>query len=343
MSTPSAGLVHQILLYEDVQHFLDEVLPFVREGIERGEPVLAVTTEVNTSALRDELGRKASDVRFVDPARWYDAPGRTMAACNRYLHEQRDGHDRVRVVGEPVWAGWSTLEISGWKRFEASLNLAFATAPAWMICSYDERALPESVVADARRTHPELSGGGKSLDFADPTGFCTELDTDFEPAPDGRYAALAFDGDPAPVRRFVAPQAANLGLSVSRRDDLVLAANEVTERDPARRGARAGPDLARRPARGVRGVRPGARPRRAAGVRAAGADQRGRPRPVDHPAALRPGRGPYPGDRDDDPVVHAGRHDLRTAPPVPGTTFDVPAMRSHGDDRDPCRSIPCGP
>jgi anti-sigma regulatory factor (Ser/Thr protein kinase) len=222
------SLIHQVLLYQDAQQFLAAVLPFIRGGLDRDEPVLAVTTDVNAKMLRSELGPASDDVQFVDPIRWYDAPGRTMAACHRYVQERRDGHDRVRVVGEPVWAGWNALETAGWKRFEAGLNLAFAAAPAWMICSYDQRILPPEVVADARRTHPELSGGGPSAEYADPTGFCAEMQTDLPPPPDGRFLTTAFDGDPAPVRHFVSSHAATLGLSPRRLDDLVLAVNEVT-------------------------------------------------------------------------------------------------------------------
>jgi anti-sigma regulatory factor (Ser/Thr protein kinase) len=223
----SPSLIHQALLYQDAQQFLAAILPFIRGGLDRDEPVLAVTTDANCEMLRSELGPASGDVQFVDPVRWYDAPGRTLAACHRYVQERRDGHDRVRVIGEPVWAGWNALETAGWKRFEASLNLAFAAAPAWMICSYDQRTLPPEVVADARRTHPELSGGGQNLEYADPTGFFAELQTDLPPPPEGAFVAAAFDGDPAPVRRFVSIQATRLGLPAARLDDLVLAVNEV--------------------------------------------------------------------------------------------------------------------
>ena len=156
------GLVHQALLYESPSQFLAGVLPFIRGGLDRREPVLAVTSDANGALLRDELGGTARDVRFIDQYTWYDAPGRTLAACHRYVQARRDGQERVRVIGEPVWAGWNALETAGWKRFEASLNIAFAAAPAWMICSYDQRALPPEVITAARRTHPQFSGGGQS-------------------------------------------------------------------------------------------------------------------------------------------------------------------------------------
>lgn len=225
MTGPS--LRHQALIYRDAQQFLAAVLPFITEGLGRGEPVLAVTTETNSGLLRHELGRAADDVQFVEPARWYTAPGRTLAACHRYVQERRPGQERVRVVGEPVWTGWSPLETAGWKRFEASLNVALAAAPAWMICSYDQRQLSPEVLADARRTHPLLSGSDSNAEYLDPQGFCSRWEMHLPPAPEGRYAAQNFDGDPAPVRRFVVAQATRLGLPAGRLDDLILAVNEV--------------------------------------------------------------------------------------------------------------------
>jgi anti-sigma regulatory factor (Ser/Thr protein kinase) len=221
------SLVHQALLYEDAQQFLASILPFVREGMDRGEPVLAVVSKNNSALLREELGSAATDVTFVDPMRWYDAPGRTLAACYRYVQERREGQERVRVIGEPVWSGWDQLETAGWKRFEASLNIAFAAAPAWMICSYDQRVLPPEVLADARRTHPQFSGGTRNEEYADQRRFYAEWQLELAAAPEGGYAALSFDGDPAPVRQFAADQATRLGLPAGRIDDLVLAVNEV--------------------------------------------------------------------------------------------------------------------
>lgn len=224
MTAPT--LIHQALLYDDAQQYVDAILPFIRAGVDKGEPVLAVATKTNLAALRDELGDEP-DVKFIDPIRWYEAPGRTIAACHRYLQTHRDGHEWVRVVGEPIWSGWDQLETASWKRFEASLNLAFASAPAWMICSYDRSTLDPDVLADARRTHPQLSSGEPIAEYADPVALCAEWRPVLKPPPEGGYTVFGFDGDPAPVRRFVGEHAPQLGLSATRTDDLVLAVNEV--------------------------------------------------------------------------------------------------------------------
>jgi anti-sigma regulatory factor (Ser/Thr protein kinase) len=96
-----------------------------------------------------------------------------------------------------------------------------------MICSYDQRQLSPEVLADARRTHPQLSGGYANAEYTDPSGLCAEWQLELSPPPEGAHATLDFDGDPAPVRRFVVSEAARLGLPGARLDDLILAVNEV--------------------------------------------------------------------------------------------------------------------
>lgn len=222
------GLVHQMLLYDSPQLFLATAVPFIEEGLNRSDPVLAVTSDANSALLRDELGPTASSVEFIDQVSWYQAPGRTLAACYRYVHERLDHHERVRFIGEPIWSGWDTLEMIEWRRFESMVNAALARFSAWMICSYDSRALPDEIVADARRTHPQIAratGVEVSANYLDPTDYAAG-DRDLSP-PHSRYESIGFDSDPAPVRRFVARTARQLGLAPPRVDDLVLAANEI--------------------------------------------------------------------------------------------------------------------
>jgi anti-sigma regulatory factor (Ser/Thr protein kinase) len=224
-SADESGLIHRALLYGSPQEFLAGVLPFIDEGLHHGEPVLAVTSEDNSSLLREQLGAAADDVQFVDHVTWYDAPGRTLAACHRYLREHINGHDRVRVVGEPVWTGRDALETAEWKRFDALVNVAFAETPTSMLCPYDSRTVPAEVVADARRTHPWLDGD-RNKSYLDPAAFFAVFDKELPP-PAEPPTVIGFRGDPGPVRQFVAGQARRLGLPQSRVDDLVFIVNEV--------------------------------------------------------------------------------------------------------------------
>jgi hypothetical protein len=54
-----------------------------------------------------------------------------------------------------------------WARYESLVNLAFASSPVTIMCTYDKRTIPEGFVADARYTHPEVVRGNDAT--ASPT------------------------------------------------------------------------------------------------------------------------------------------------------------------------------
>ncbi|MEV4398087.1 sensor histidine kinase [Nonomuraea sp. NPDC049607] len=219
-------LVHQALVYSSDAGFLAVAVPFCRDGLAAREKVLAVTTAANIALLTRALGDDAGGVEFVETGGWYDAPGRTLAAYGRYL----DGNPRVRVIGEPVWHGRTPLEETEWTRYESAVNAAFAARSAWMVCAFDERAVPDRVVAGARRTHPGLltgDGPRASPDYVEPGVFTCAADHDPLPPPPPGAAALRFDGDLHRVRRHVRATAERLGLSRALTDRLLLTVNEV--------------------------------------------------------------------------------------------------------------------
>ncbi|MFD7699185.1 anti-sigma factor RsbA family regulatory protein [Streptomyces caelestis] len=225
-------LTHQALIYRNDHEFLATTVPFCLEGLDRGDAVLAVTTPANTVLLRRALGGRASErVEFVDAAEWYRAPGRTLGAYHRYVDRRTaaGGHPRVRVVGEPVWTGRDALETAEWTRYESAVNVAFADCPAWIVCSYDTRVLPGTVVDDALRTHPETVVATSALPsdrYADPTtgdGWqrpLAHLTTQED-------AVVRFGTDLSVVRAEVAGTAARMGLSEDGTQRLVFAVNEV--------------------------------------------------------------------------------------------------------------------
>ncbi|MFI9248285.1 anti-sigma factor RsbA family regulatory protein [Streptomyces sp. NPDC053086] len=165
--------------------------------------------------------------------RWYDAPGRTLAAYHRYV-DQRTGdagrHRQVRVIGEPVWHGRDALEIAEWTRYESIINMAFADCPAWIVCPYDAHVLPPPVLADARRTHPQLVTGAtteSSVHYAAPACAGVWHRGLTRPPHDGREAVMRFDADLTAVRTFVAARAMSLGMSATEAEGLAFAVNEV--------------------------------------------------------------------------------------------------------------------
>ncbi|RJL24471.1 sensor histidine kinase [Bailinhaonella thermotolerans] len=235
MSDPGTGLIHQALFYDRDEEFLAATAGFCLDGLKAGDTVLAVTTAANIGLLRDHLGAAAGEVEFVDARDWYEAPGRTLAAYGRYVDEHEADGRLVRIIGEPVWHGRDGLEEAEWTRYESVINAAFAGSAAWIICPYDERALPAHVVANARRTHPELLAGGETLESAkyeDPYAFVCEGDgLPLPPPPDGAGESLLElrlpDCDLAEVRRRAGDHTRALGLPPDRVQRLVTALNEL--------------------------------------------------------------------------------------------------------------------
>lgn len=173
--TTSVMLEHRVLLYETEQEFVDTVGPFLSEGIERSEALLVVTTSANIELLREQLGSDAERVEFVNRDSWYTDPAPALHDLEEFVKTKLEaGAPWVRMVGDPDWAGTSETETDLWTRYEALVNLVFASSPASFLCAYDTRTIAPEVAGQARRTHPHTIGPQgieSSSDYGDPGGY----------------------------------------------------------------------------------------------------------------------------------------------------------------------------
>jgi anti-sigma regulatory factor (Ser/Thr protein kinase) len=224
------SLIHQALLFDSPSAFLAAAVPFIREGLHRGDSVLAVTSAENEELLRESLNGDAARVTFLPTAGWFDSPGRTLDAHHRRIDALNGSPGILRVLGEPVWTGLDPIETTEWGRYESVMNVALADARAWVMCGYDRRHLPAAIVDDALRTHPALAVGEAtetSATYADPAYYYAERNVELLPHPDAGVERLAEFVDMAPVRQFVADHAIRLGLPADRLDEFTLAVNEI--------------------------------------------------------------------------------------------------------------------
>lgn len=150
---------HRVLMYRSDEELIAAVVPFLEEGVELSHSVAVVMTQPKQELVRDALGARAALVECADWADWYRSP---KEALGRYgeLVKQKVGLGAVwiRVVAEAAW-DCPSPEMAAWIRYESLINLAFASSPATIMCTYDERAFPAEIVADALRTHPEVACG----------------------------------------------------------------------------------------------------------------------------------------------------------------------------------------
>ena len=216
---------HEALFYAGDDDFVAQTSRLVRDGVEAGEPTLVVVAAPKIDRLREALGRDAEAVRFADMAEVGANPARIIPAWQEFV--QAYGPEvGLRGIGEPISAARTGDELVECQRHEALLNLAFPTAPLWLVCPYDLEALPDDVLDEARRSHPFLVHGG----HAEESGSYVHgalVEGVLAPPPEDAAELRIGEGPLDRVRAFVAERAAAAGLDESRRVELVLAGNEI--------------------------------------------------------------------------------------------------------------------
>jgi anti-sigma regulatory factor (Ser/Thr protein kinase) len=224
------GLVHDAFIYSSTEEFLAGCLPFIREGIARGEPTLAAPTADNVALLQRELGAAAGRVDWADDPEAH-RPVQRLGIFLDYIDEhRRRGASRVRLLGEPVWPADSEAGVAEWKRYESFLNVALAPHPVWLVCPYSATDLPADIVGDACRTHPVMGHGSArepSPEYLEPDAFSRRLDAQRQlPAPPAEAIERSFQ-DAADARLFAVEEARRAHVSVDRLVDVKLAVGEV--------------------------------------------------------------------------------------------------------------------
>ncbi|GLZ08627.1 hypothetical protein Acsp03_60930 [Actinomadura sp. NBRC 104412] len=180
----SEPVTHRVLPYDGMEGYLAGAVPFLREGIDAGDRVLAVTPLGSRMILEDALGAAADEVEFADPSDWYTHPPRAMADTLHHAEAALWEGRRLRVLAEPTWTGRPHAEVLEWQRAEALTTLAYEGTGAAFLCPYS-RTLPAGVIAAARQTHPETVKGTRSVatpGYLDPWTFSERCDA--EPLPD---------------------------------------------------------------------------------------------------------------------------------------------------------------
>jgi anti-sigma regulatory factor (Ser/Thr protein kinase) len=127
--------------------------------------------------MREELGPDAERVVFVDNADAFTRPAKTLAFYNRNYHEALKRVGSLRAISHSR-PGGDPREARSWAGFEAAVNRSFSHLPAWVLCSYDANAVPDTTLENVWRTHPEVvtdQGWNASGKFEDPTALMRML------------------------------------------------------------------------------------------------------------------------------------------------------------------------
>jgi anti-sigma regulatory factor (Ser/Thr protein kinase) len=218
---------HEALLYAGIDEFMSAVLPFLREGAAAGERAMVAVDAGKIALLTDALGSDADSVSFVEMSGLGRNPARIIPAWRDFVAEHAGSGRGLRGVGEPVWAGRSSAELTECECHESLLNDAFDGGPGWwLLCPYDTAALDPAAVAVAERTHPLVTSDGvtrRSDSYASADTLGAALS---EPPVDADEIEFT-EHDLVGLRWVVSNGAERAGVTGVRVSDLVLAVHEL--------------------------------------------------------------------------------------------------------------------
>ena len=228
---PAETFQHEALLYDGTEDFVEQLAPFLREGVRAGDGVMVAVTADKIELLREELNGDADGVDFVDMAEIGRNPARIIPAWRDFADRRRPGQ-ALRGVGEPIWAGRREEEIVECQLHESLLNVAFGGAESFrLICPYDVGALDAGVIHEAHCSHPTVIADDALADSQRYRGHAHGAFMPFEaplPMPPAARSRLSFDEQSLrDVRELVAAYAAEAGLGDSRAREAVLAVHEI--------------------------------------------------------------------------------------------------------------------
>lgn len=221
--------VHPALLYRDDEEYLAGTIPFIRDGLNAGEPVAVAVPGPNLQLIQAALGSDAQRVLLRDMTVAGRNPGRIIPTVLLAFANAHSGR-RVRLIGEPIWSGRTVVEYPACAQHEALINAAFAGRSATILCPYNTALLDPAWVLDAHKTHPvmlDASGDFTSAHYDDPVATAFSFN---QPMPDPPADAASITVDLhnlAAVRRFVAEHADRAGLPSQRVDHATLAVTEL--------------------------------------------------------------------------------------------------------------------
>lgn len=224
------GYLHEAAYYDSDAQLLDIVVPFLRGGLDAGEPTVVALGEAHSELVRNAMPR-SRDIYYMPGGELYSRPAPAIHAYRRLLAEYvAAGAGQIRLLGEldptafgPAWDWWS--------RYESAVNHAYGDYPLWSLCAYHTGTTPPAVLADVSRTHPWVAAPDDrhevSPDFVNPVAFLSQ-DRIVVPDPLQRQAPVVELADPLPYQaRAAVLDAAPHGMAPSEVDAFLTAVSEA--------------------------------------------------------------------------------------------------------------------
>jgi hypothetical protein len=169
------------------------LMPFIKEGFERGERAFHVVDPGHRAAHLKVLGESGIKVDEaerrgqLEVRRWQEAylrdghfdQGRMIELIQSVLREGKEkGFPLTRLVANMEWALEDRPGVDDIVEYESRLNYVLPKYDDVVVCTYDLAKFDATVVMDIMRTHPMVIVGGilqENPFYAPPDEFIREL------------------------------------------------------------------------------------------------------------------------------------------------------------------------
>lgn len=168
------------------------IIPFLKEGLERGEKVLRIMDPHMRDEYLSAYRAGGMDVQAAEQngqmeiRHWHETylqNGRfdvdsMLQLLDEGLRKNRETYGLTRAVGNMEWALEPAPGVTDIVEYEAKLNQVVEKFPDPLVCVYDLNKHSASVVIDILRTHPMVIIGGVLQEnplYVPPEEFLREL------------------------------------------------------------------------------------------------------------------------------------------------------------------------
>ncbi|MFC6717840.1 MEDS domain-containing protein [Natrialbaceae archaeon GCM10025810] len=161
---------HFALIYESREEQFATVIPFLRQGLERGEHCLYAGAPESIPAVRRALAEEGIDVEaavdagslaFATFEETYLEGGsfdteKMMETYAEAIEETSAEYEAFRLAAEMSWILDGDVPTEECMAYESRVNEIFDGEDAIAVCQYDRREFPAEVLCNVVRVHPHL-------------------------------------------------------------------------------------------------------------------------------------------------------------------------------------------
>ena len=160
---------HLAVIYEDRDEQLAAVVPFMRQGLERGERCMYVVNEHTKAEMTAamEAGGIDVDAALESGALTFHTIGDTYLRTGRFdpddmldcyadaIADAAD-YEGLRISAETTWILDEGTTLEQFMEYESRVNDLFYGEDCIALCQYDRNVIPAEILCDIVRTHPHL-------------------------------------------------------------------------------------------------------------------------------------------------------------------------------------------